>query len=316
MRNKILKTIISLIAGFFILFVFLPGDFFSKKEVLFTIEKGEGSKEIAENLQKAGLIDWSYAFRFYALVSGQAGKLQAGIYNLDSRMNVPEIAGIISEGRIATDKFTIIEGWTLRDMADYFEEKGFFSSSDFYEVTGNLLDPHSLEGYLFPDTYLLAKGSEAQAAVDLMKVNFQRKMSPYLSEIEEQGKTVAEVITMASLIEKEVKTMEDKKIVSGILWKRIRYGYPLQIDASIAYVKGVSQWRYSLEDTKIESPYNTYLNYGLPPGPISSPGLDSIEAALSPTESPYLYYLSTPEGETIYSKTLEEHNEAIERYLK
>lgn len=316
MKNKIFKTILALTAGFFILFVFLPGDLFSKKEVLFRVEKGEGSMEIADNLQKAGLIDWSHAFRLYVLISGQSGKLQAGIYDLNSGMNVPEISGIISEGRIATDKFTIIEGWTLRDMANYFEEKGIFSGSDFLEITGSSMNPHSLEGYLFPDTYLLAKESDAQDAVDLMKVNFQRKISPYLLEIEKQGKTVAEVITMASLIEKEVKTMEDKKIVSGILWKRIKYGYPLQIDASIAYIKGVSQWRYSFEDTKIESPYNTYLNYGLPPGPISSPGLDSIEAALSPTESPYLYYLSTPEGETIYSRTLEEHNAAINEYLR
>jgi UPF0755 protein len=149
-----------------------------------------------------------------------------------------------------------------------------------------------------------------------MKDNFQKKIEPYLSVIEEKELSLSEVVTMASLIEKEVQTMEDKKIVSGIFWKRIKLGYPLQSCASIAYIKGIPQWRYSSEDTKIESPYNTYLNYGLPPGPISNPGLDSIEAALYPAESPYLYYLSTPDGKIIYSKTLKEHNEAIELYLK
>lgn len=315
MKKKFFKILIALFAVFFI-FVFLPKDFLSPQDVLMKIEAGEGSREIAENLQKEGLITWSPVFRLYVLLSGKAGGLQAGTYELDSGMNIPQIAEIISEGRIATDKFTIIEGWTLRDIGSYFEKQGFFPRSIFFELAGQPLDPGSLEGYLFPDTYLLGKEQGAEEAVALMRDNFQKKVSPYLGEMEKQGLSLSQIIAMASLIEKEVRDMEDKKIVSGILWKRIRLGYPLQVDASLAYLKGVSQWRYSYSDTKIDSPYNTYLYYGLPPGPISNPGLDSIEAALYPTESAYLYYLSTPEGEIIYSKTLEEHNRAIEQYLK
>jgi UPF0755 protein len=316
MRNKLLKILAGLLAVSFVFFFFFPKDFFSPKEILFKIETGEGSKEIAERLQEAEIINWSSVFRFYVLISGQAGRLQAGTYDLDSGMNISEITRMISKGRIATDKFTIIEGWTLRDISSYFEEEGLFSSSEFLQFAGNPLDPDSLEGYLFPDTYILAREDGAEEAVDLMKSNFQKKIEPYLPVIEEKELSLSEVVTMASLIEKEVQTMEDKKIVSGIFWKRIKLGYPLQSCASIAYIKGISQWRYSAEDTKIDSPYNTYLNYGLPPGPISNPGLYSIEAALYPTESPYLYYLSTPEGEIIYSRTLKEHNEAIELYLK
>src|SRR3989339_690229 len=117
-------------------------------------------------------------------------------------------------------------------------------------------------------------------------------------------------------LEKEVQTKEDKEMVSGIFWKRVKAGVPLQSCASIAYIKGVPQWRYSFEDTRIESPYNTYLYYGLPPGPISNPGLDSIEAAIYPKDSLYWYYLSTLEGETIYSRTLDEHNAATAKYLR
>jgi len=316
MKQKIIRILIAVVAVFFVVFILLPKDFSSTEKVVFKIEPGEGSKEIAENLQESGIINWSSVFRFYVLASGNSGKLQAGTYDLDSGMNIPKITGMISKGLIATDKFTIIEGWTLRDIASYFEEVGLFSASEFLGMTGEPLDSGSLEGYLFPDTYLLGREEGAKEAVNLMRDNFQNKISPYLAVIEEKGLTLSKVITMASLIEKEVQTKEDKEIVSGIFWKRIKLGYPLQSCASIAYIKGVSQWRYSYLDTKIESPYNTYLNYGLPPGPISNPGLDSIEAAIYPKDSLYLYYLSTPTGEIIYSKTLDEHNAAVDKYLE
>ena len=316
MKSKLLKVIICLLIAFFIAITFLPKSLFSSKEVLFKVEKGEGSRAIALNLQKTGLITWSSAFRLYVLTIGVAGELQAGTYQLNSNMNIPEIAGIISKGKIAKEKITIIEGWTIRDIANYLEDKGLFTKEEILELTGNPLDPNSMEGYLFPDTYLISKDVSAEDLITLMHDNFENKIQPYSAEMEEKGLSLSQVITMASLIEKEVKTMEDKQLVSGIYWKRIKYGYPLQSDSSIAYIKGVPQWRYSYEDTRIDSPYNTYLNYGLPPGPISNPGLDSIEAALRPTESPYLYYLSTPQGDTIYSKTLAEHNANIEKYLK
>jgi UPF0755 protein len=135
-------------------------------------------------------------------------------------------------------------------------------------------------------------------------------------EIERQGKSIFDIITMASLLEKEVRTEEDKKIVAGILWKRMEIGMPLQVDATIAYITGKNSTRISKEETKIDSPYNTYKYKGLPLGPICNPGFESIFASLYYEDSDYLYYLSTPEGETIFSKTLEEHNIAKGKYLK
>ena len=152
---------------------------------------------------------------------------------------------------------------------------------------------------------------------EMMRANFEKKLTPDLrAKIEEQGKTIFEIITMASIIEKEVITLEDKKLVSGILWKRIGIGMPLQSCATISYITGKKTTKVSVEETQIDSPYNTYKYAGLPIGPICNPGMDSIIAAIEPEQSPYWYHLSTLEGETIFSRTFEEHNIAKAKYLK
>jgi UPF0755 protein len=150
-----------------------------------------------------------------------------------------------------------------------------------------------------------------------MLTNFDSKLTPDLkSEIKRQKKTIFEIITMASMIEKEVKTTEDKKIVSGILWKRMVSGMRLQVDATLLYAQGKETSKTYIKDTQFTSPYNTYRNDGLPLGPISNPGMDSILAAIYPTKTAYYYYLSTTEGKTIFSKTLEEHSYNKNKYLK
>ena len=174
-----------------------------------------------------------------------------------------------------------------------------------------------LEGYLFPDTYEIAKGESIDNIVRRMLSNFDSKFKQEMrDEVQGQGRAISEIITMASLIEKEVKTLEDKKIVSGILWKRLGVSMPLQVDATIVYLTGKKTTKVSIEETQIDSPYNTYRNKGLPLGPIANPGLDSILASIYPEENEYWYYLSTPDGKTIFSKTLKEHNSAKARYLK
>ena len=181
----------------------------------------------------------------------------------------------------------------------------------------------SLEGYLFPDTYQIAYGTPIEEAVRIMLQNFDTKLNQGLkNEIlkptvpTQQKKTIFEIITMASLIEKEVKTKEDKELISGILWKRLKNKMPLQVDATVSYITGEKTMEVSKEETQIDSPYNTYKYRGLPLGPISNPGIESIEAAIYPKSSQYWYYLSTPDGETIFSKTLEKHNIAKAKYLK
>ena len=181
----------------------------------------------------------------------------------------------------------------------------------------------SLEGYLFPDTYYFRKeeGGDGKEGiknfVKLMLTNFDKKLTPALrTEIERQKKSIFEIVTTSSLIEKEVRTFDDKKIVSGILRKRLKTGIPLQIDATIVFITGKKTTEISIEETKIDSPYNTYKYKGLPLGPIANPGIESIIAALYPESSEYWYYLSAPDGKTIFSRTLEEHNIAKFKYLK
>ena len=169
----------------------------------------------------------------------------------------------------------------------------------------------------FPDTYEIIPGAKLENIIRKTLNHFDEKLTADLKgEISRQKKSIFEVITMASMIEKEVKTLEDKKIVSGILWKRLEIGMPLQVDATVNYITGKNHDGVLLEDTKIDSPYNTYKYYGLPKGPISNPGLDSILAAIYPTKSDYLYYLSAPDGKTIFSKTYKEHSIAQNKYLK
>ena len=302
--------LIIIITGF-ILAIYLPKAAFSEKEVIFEIEKGEGSKDIAVNLEKEGLINWGPVFRVYVLLAKVSGKLQAGNYSLSPSMNIPEIAEKIVKGDVVKEKITIIEGWSLKDIGFYFENKGMFQAEELYDEMAGL------EGYLFPDTYEIIKGATLEEIVKKMTDNFDEKLERELKdEIEKQGKTISEIIIMASLIEKEVRTKEEKELVSGILWKRLESGVPLQVDATISYITGNKTVKISKQDTQIDSPYNTYKYTGLPIGPICNPGLESIKTAIYPQTSSYWYYLSTPEGETIFSKTLEEHNIAKAKYLK
>ena len=161
-----------------------------------------------------------------------------------------------------------------------------------------------MEGYLFPDTYLFLPGAETEQIIGTMRDNFKKKA----------GDIAQDIVIMASLIEKEVPASDDRRIVSGILWKRLEIGMPLQVDAVFPYITGKRE--VLLDDLKINSPYNTYLYKGLPPGPIANPGLDAIEAARNPKETPYLYYISGKDGKTHFAKTYEEHLKNKEKYLR
>jgi len=298
-----------------------------KENKIFSIAKGESVFQIAKNLEEEELIKNRWYFDIYTFLKGKEKRLQAGEYLLSQSLNVAEIVKKIVSGQTAKEKITIIEGWNLNDTAKYLTEKGF-SAEEFLELTNKdfsgqfdfLKDKPknlSLEGYLFPDTYEINKKEELEKLILKIIENYEQKLNSQLKkDIFLQGKKIFEIVTMASLIEKEVQTLDDKKIVSGILWKRIKEGIPLQVDATITYITGQKTTKISIEDTQIDSSYNTYKNRGLPMGPISNPGIESIIAAIYPKESDYFYYLSTPEGKTIFSKTLQEHNLAKAKYLK
>ncbi|MBU2101637.1 endolytic transglycosylase MltG [Patescibacteria group bacterium] len=203
-------------------------------------------------------------------------------------------------------EITIIEGWSVAEVNEALKEKGILTDGEIED---------ELEGYLFPDTYEFFLDS----TVTVVKERFQENLGRQLEKIgiEARGEELHKIIIMASLLEKEVQNLKEKRIASGVLWKRLENGVPLQVDATLCYIKNAEKCLpITASDKKIDSAYNTYLYRGLPPGPIGNPGADSILAAANPAVSPYWYYLSDQvSGETIFAKTLDEHNQNIIKYL-
>lgn len=300
------------------------------------IPKGAGLRETAEIFKKEGMIRSSWIFILYTLANGDAGRIQAGSYTLSSLPLSQIEQELVRGGSGAT--IVIPEGWTADEISSLLAREKISNSEEFrkiaetrdtepfkekFDFLGAAPELAGLEGFLFPDTYKVLKTMPAEEIATLMLKNFDAKVTPAMrKDTTFRQKTLYQIVTMASLIEKEVVSDEDRAIVSGILWKRLSLGIPLQVDATIFYIKKQNDapspagGKISIADTKIDSPYNTYKYAGLPKGPIGNPGISAIKAALYSKESPYLYYLSTPEGKTIFSKTLEEHNTAKAKYLK
>jgi UPF0755 protein len=270
-------------------------------EKLVKIEKGMGSDETAQKLKDEEIIKSKWLFVFYAWMKGYGNHLQAGEYLLNSKMGIPKVAKIIANGEVNENyvKVTIPEGWDIQKIEARLKENNVINKDAKISIEN--------EGYLFPDTYYFYKNSSLDTVIKKMQDNFNQKVG---------RDTKYDILKMASILEKEVKSDEDRAIVSGIFWKRIKNNIALQSCATIAYILGVEKKQYSYEDTRIKSAYNTYINLGLPPTPINNPGLSAINAALFPKQTDYMYFLSASDGTTIYSKTFEEHNANKAKYLK
>lgn len=326
------------IAVCFLLLVAVSGYFFIRYQIgkpyshrsietVFVIHKGESSKMIAQNLEKDKLIKNNYYFLFYLWEKNLNDKLQAGEYVLRPNMSIVEMVNIFVEGAVRPNwiQITIPEGFNLRKIDARLAGAGLIKDEELLNFDIDRLSDlpfklnlKSLEGLLFPDTYRFNKDDGVVLIIQKILNNFGKKITPEILETsKKQERRLYDVLIMASILEKEVKTDEDKKIVAGIFWKRLKKGQPLESCATIAYILGVDKWRYSYEDTRIKSPYNTYLNKGLPPTPINNPGLSAILAVLYPMESSYNYFLTDPETErTIFSKTFEEHLKNKVKYFK
>ena len=315
----------------------------SSQEIIFTVAKGESSYNIARDLHEENLIRSPLLFRVYTFIGQISGDLKAGDYVLRPSMRMSEIALRLASGDFTRQQIRLLEGWNLKNIWGELQKRELFSQNEFFYITGTpgvdyrentsaqkpkdfseefaflkeKPDYVSLEGYIFPDTYHITKGDTPEDIIRRALQNFEKQITPeILEEIKAQEKTLFEVLTMASIIEREVRSLKDKKIVSGILWKRLAEGMRLQVDATVVYIREGNYYRVTLDELRIESPYNTYTNYGLPPGPISNPGLESIEAALYPTESPYWFYLSPNINTTVFSETFDQHRAAADLYLR
>ena len=310
-KQKILFLGIIIIIAFLLIITLISNSKCEGVEKIVRIEKGLGSDETAQKLKDGGMINSKWLFVFYVWIKGDVNHLQAGEYLLNSKMGIPKIARMIVSGEISENyaKVTIPEGWTNKKIAERLIATGVLKQGD--EL------PKENEGYLFPDTYYFEKNSNVDAVIKKMYENFLKRIGEGISKnlLLDSSMKLKNAVIMASIIEKEVKSDEDRAIVSGIFWKRIKENRPLQSCATIAYILGVEKKQYSYEDTRIESLYNTYTNLGLPPAPINNPGLSAIKAALYPKETDYYYFLSAPDGTTIYSKTYEEHIANKAKYL-
>ena len=329
----VLLLIISVIAAYagyskYNSYIFDPVDKNSGTEISFQIKKGQTAKEIGKNLAEKELIKNSTAFYFYTKSQDLSEKLIAGRFLLKKSMNVPEILQTITDPAQAEYIITIQEGLKVKDIDQKLVDLGLIKANDFNNAVKNFtgwqfysfLDKEileslefPLEGYLYPDTYFLDPESfKSEDLIYLALDNFEKKFGPKAKEIKKH--TIHQIITMASIIENEVFGETDRKIVSGILWKRFENDWALGADATLLYI--TDDRKLSSEELAIDSSYNTRKNRGLPPGPISNPSIESIEAAMYPEESEYWFYLTTPDtGEVIYSKSNEEHNVNKEKYL-
>lgn len=306
---------------------------------VFEIKNGSTVNMVSQDLFDQGLIKSKFYFETYIWLNNLQHNLVQGRFYVAPNMNVKEIVGAITKPGMTEKVIRIQEGWNLREIAAYLDLQSLVNKDDFYGyvTTGsynlkssydflqdkpNLAD---LEGYLFPDTYYYYNNSTIQEITEKMLKNFGNRVDDTMrAEIAKQNRSLFEVVTLASILEKEVmidlsqpeeNKNQDMRMVADIFLKRLKDGMPLQSDATINYLLGSSTEQLTVDDLKIENPYNTYLNKGLPPGPIDNPSLYAIKAAIYPIDNPYYYFLTTRDGKVIYAKTYDEHLQNKKKYL-
>ncbi len=304
------------------------------ESVAFEVEQGMSVEAIALALKDAELITSPLFFKGYVKLNDVV--IQAGRFELTPGSSIRSIVSELAYAEASEVAVTFPEGLTSSQMGEIVVEAfESVSEDDWNKVSGeagkwmvtasNILagipQGQGLEGYLFPDTYRFREDVSAQTIVDTMVLTLKRRMAEREivlpdSLVFDNGLTVHEVITLASIVEREVQSAEDMKLVAGIFFTRLQIGMALQADSTVNYITGKNDPGVSLEDSRISSPYNTYRNLGLPPGPISNPGMNAIVAVLDPEDSEYLYFLTTPEGEVIYSVSFDEHVANKYKYLK
>jgi UPF0755 protein len=272
------------------------------------IPPGTTIGEAAALLKNRDAIQWPFLFSL--AVRAGADKVVAGPYLLSSREDLLTLAFRVSHGQTGLEpvKVTLPEGLSTRQMGDILKKR----LQDFDEDAFlTLAKPE--EGYLFPDTYFFLPGVSPQDVIARLKANFDERTKALSDEIAAFGKPESDIIIMASILEKEGRTPETRRTIAGILWKRLKLGMPLQVDAAFGYIFGKDTYSPSGADLDVDSPYNTYKYRGLPPGPIDNPGVESIEDAVTPIATPYLYYVTDKDGNIYYAKTLDQHIQNIKK---
>lgn len=327
MRKKIifgLCLILLLLGGFFYFRYQVYHSHGEKNQVIiFEVKKGEGNEIIASNLENKKIISSKFYLYYYIYSNQLLSKIMPGAYMLSGNLTIPEVVHVITNPEAQAVKITFPEGLTVKDMAALLKKNGF-DDAGFRDLSSSIPESlqkryaflsdqkiTSLEGYLFPDTYFFKKDLTAENIAKKMLDNFENKLDEkILSEIKNQNKKLVDIINLASIVEKEVPTEADMKIVAGIFENRLSIDMALQSDATLSYLLDDTVDSHTIEETNIVSPYNTYKNKGLPPGPIANPGMQAILAVIYPQKTDYTFFLTAGKGaekKVYYAKTYEEH---------
>jgi UPF0755 protein len=290
------------------------------------LQPGDSAATIVRKLMDAGVVRDRWTFRLALWRTGAARRLKAGEYRFDRPMTAPEVVSMLEHGEVFVRSVTFPEGLTVREMGRIFEARELGSAASFVAAARDGaalvqdLDPaaRDLEGYLFPATYALSRHAGAVHLVRLMVARFRQVFTPELqAAAAAEGLTPRQAVTLASLVEKETASPEERPVVAGVYLRRLRIGMPLQCDPTVIYALAMTS-RYDGTLTHaslaVDSPYNTYRHLGLPPGPIAAPSRASIEAAARPAEADYLYFVSRNDGSHVFARTLDEHNRNVRTY--
>jgi UPF0755 protein len=283
----------------------------------------QGLLEVAGTLAGAGIIRSRVAFVALAVVRGTARTLKAGEYEIPQGATLLATLERLEAGKVKPHLIVLPEGFTIRELARQLETEGVAPAAEVLRVAGSPafaqslgIGADSLEGYLFPDTYRVTKGMRVEEIVGRMVQRFREKLATpdVLERAGAQGLTLHELITLASIIEKEAVVADERPIIAAVFRNRLRRDMPLQADPTVAYAVGRDGRAPTRDDLLVDHPFNTYRRRGLPPGPIANPGQASVQAALSPASVPYLYFVSIDDRRHHFSSTLDEHNQAVARY--
>ena len=294
----------------------------SEVVVNFDIPTGSNSRTIAKRLAAERLIRSAHAFRLLVRHRGIGRRLQAGTYALRRNMSLSDILNEFEKGQVTLVSWTVPEGLTRGTIAELWEVSGFGTATAFQEAAeaDDLLERYGIpedktvEGYLFPNTYKFAKGTTGENVVEMMLGEFQNRwIETFDDAARDLGLTRHEIVTLASIIEKEAQVESERPRISSVFHNRLKRKWRLQADPTVLYALGNPERLLTKADLRVDSPYNTYKYKGLPPGPIASPGIDSIIAALHPEKTDYLYFVAIGEGKHHFSKTLSEHNRIVRK---
>ncbi len=310
------KIIISGILGLVLICVFsyyffAPPTF--ESDTIVEIPADRGSYSIAKHLANQGLVRSPTMLHLAIVLTGSETHVQAGSYLFEKPLSVYGVAKRISRGiyGFIPRKITLPEGISSREMSEILADNLIgFDAEAFVEKA------EDKEGYLFPDTYLFMPLATTPLVIDKLTTTFETRIKEVSQEIGAFNKPLSDIITMASIVEEEANDKESRRIVAGILWKRLEIGMPLQVDATFRFINNKTSAELTVADLKLDSPYNTYKYKGLPPSPISNPGIESIRDTVTPIDTPYLYFLTGDDGKMYYAKSLDEHNINKSKYIK